>query len=75
MDSSETRRHFFDLKIPLGSLLGFYGILLAAYGIFGPADIYKKSFQLNVNLIWGVLMIVIASAFLLVAYFERNGKK
>ena len=75
MDSSETRRHFFDLKIPLGSLLEFYGILLLIYGIFGPADIYNKSLQLNVNLIWGVLMIVIGSAFLVVAYIERNGKK
>ncbi len=74
MESSEPRRHFFDLKIPLGSLLGFYGLLLLVYGLVGPRDIYQKSANLDVNAIWGVIMILISAAFLLSAFFERRNR-
>jgi hypothetical protein len=74
MENTEPRKHFFDLKIPLGSLLGFYGLLLLLYGIFGPSDIYSKSFQIDVNAIWGALMMVIASVFLISAYAGRKTK-
>lgn len=74
MENTERRRHFFDLKIPLGSLLGFYGIVLLVYGIFGPRNIYDKSFHLDINIIWGVLMIVIAGAFLLSAFLRRKAR-
>ncbi len=72
MENTEPRKHFFDLKIPLGSLLGFYGLVLLAYGIFGPKDIYDKSAHLDINVIWGVLMIVISAAFLTFAYVGRK---
>jgi hypothetical protein len=75
MENTEKRRHFFDLKIPLGSLLGFYGIVLLVYGIFGPKDIYDKSFHLDINVIWGILLILISGAFLLSAYYGRKAKK
>lgn len=75
MENTEPRRHFFDLKIPLGSLLGFYGLVLLVYGIFGPKNIYVKSFHLDINVIWGVLMMVIAGAFLLSAYLGRRARK
>lgn len=72
METSQKQSHFFDLKIPLGSLLGFYGVLLLLYGIFGPSEIYQKCLCLNVNLGWGILMIVVSFPFLLSAY---AGKK
>ncbi len=75
MENTEQRRHFFDLKIPLGSLLGFYGIVLLAYGIFGPKDIYDKSFHMDINIVWGILLIVISGAFLLSAYLGRKARK
>ncbi len=75
METSPGRKHMFDLKIPLGGLLEFYGILLLLYGIIGPASVYKKSFNLNVNIIWGILMIVIGSAFLLSSYMGRKAKE
>jgi hypothetical protein len=74
METSQKQSHFFDLKIPLGSLLGFYGVLLLLYGIFGPSDIYEKCLHLNVNLEWGILMIVVSLAFLVAAYAGRKKK-
>ncbi len=75
MENTEPRAHFFDLKIPLGGLLGFYGIVLLLYGIFGPSAIYSKSAGLDVNAIWGVLMLVISSAFLFSALRGKGKKK
>ncbi len=72
METSQKQSHFFDLKIPLGSLLGFYGVLLLLYGIFGPSDIYQKSLYLNVNLVWGILMIIVAFVFLLSAFAGKR---
>ncbi|HEY9164981.1 MAG TPA: hypothetical protein VIS48_02340 [Candidatus Kryptonia bacterium] len=75
MESTNNRPHFFDLKIPLGSLLGFYGLLLFGYGLLGPREIYGKSLGMNINLVWGIIMIVVGGIFLGVSYAKRNGKR
>ena len=41
--------HFLDLKLPLGALLSFYGVVLGLYGIFSDPSVYTKSFHINVN--------------------------
>ncbi len=74
MESTQRRKHFFDLKIPLGSLLSFYGILLLLYGLLGPSSVYKKSFNLNINISWGILMILIGLAFLASSFFKRGAR-
>ncbi len=72
MPEKKSGSHFFDLKIPLGSLLSFYGFILVLYGVFGPRYIYEKSLGLNVNLIWGVLILLIGGLFLGFAHFRRR---
>ncbi len=72
MAEKKSGSHFFDLKIPLGSLLSFYGFILVLYGVFGPRYIYEKSLGLNVNLIWGVLILLIGGLFLGFAHFRRR---
>jgi len=42
------------------------------YGVFGPRYIYEKSLGLNVNLIWGVLILLIGGLFLGFAHFRRR---
>jgi len=72
MPEKKSGSHFFDLKIPLGSLLSFYGFILVLYGVFGPRYIYEKSLGLNVNLIWGALILLIGGLFLGFAHFRRR---
>ncbi|HQH61206.1 MAG TPA: hypothetical protein PLW38_05550 [Candidatus Saccharicenans sp.] len=72
MAEKKNGSHFFDLKIPLGSLLSFYGLILVLYGLFGPRRIYEKSLGLNVNLIWGVVIMVVGALFLGFAHFRRR---
>ena len=54
-----------DIRIPLGLMFLVTGGLMALYGLFTRGSaIYEKSLDLNINLIWGALML----AFGLVMY-------
>jgi hypothetical protein len=67
--------HVLDLKLPIGWLLSAYGVLLTAYGLLSKKEMYAISLGLNLNLAWGILMIVIGGAFLLAAFLKRAKKK
>ncbi len=66
--------HVLDLKLPIGWLLSAYGVLLTVYGLLTKKEMYAISLGLNLNLAWGILMIVIGGAFLLAAFLKRNKK-
>lgn len=79
MEQSNREFHFFDLKFPLGGLLTFYGIVLLVYGLLtakpplsGSEWLYQRSSGINVNLIWGVLMLIIGGALLAFSLFKRR---
>jgi hypothetical protein len=71
-DSGMSRGHVLDLKLPIGWLLGFYGVVLTIYGLVTKKEVYEKSLGLNVNLAWGALMVVIGGVFLLTALLKRK---
>ncbi len=47
-----------DIRLPIGGLFTVLGILLAGYGLFGSKDIYERSLGININLAWGMAMLV-----------------
>ncbi len=49
---------YFDLRIAIGALFTVYGVVLTVYGAFGDQAQYSRSLGLNVNVIWGALMLV-----------------
>jgi len=50
-----------DLRIPIGLMFGIMGLLLAGYGLLGDKAIYARSLGVNVNLIWGAVLIGFAA--------------
>lgn len=58
-----------DLRLPIGWLFVTLGIMLAGYGLAtgGNAAMYEKSGGMNINLIWGVVMLLTGVVFLLLA--------
>ncbi len=48
----------FDLRLPIGALFTVYGALLVLYGVFGDHSQYARSLGLNVNLVWGLVLLV-----------------
>ncbi len=60
-----------DLRIPLGLMFGIFGIILAAVGIFGPANQTDISLGININLQWGAVLIVFAALMLFLALRKK----
>jgi MYXO-CTERM domain-containing protein len=55
----------FDLRVPLGLLFSIYGILLTLYGVLSDPGLYQRSLGININLSWGVVLLVFGLAVLL----------
>ena len=49
-----------DIRIPLGLIFLIIGAIMAAYGVFtrGTPGLYARSMDININLIWGSVMLV-----------------
>ena len=63
----------FDLRLPLGLMFGFYGVLLAVYGLLtSDSAAYERSLDWNVNLIWGGVLLIFGTIMLMAAL--RNKK-
>ncbi|HEY4742531.1 MAG TPA: hypothetical protein VIH76_18175 [Candidatus Acidoferrales bacterium] len=61
-----------DVRLPLGLLFLAIGALLALYGLFTMgSDVYAKSMGVNLNLIWGSIMMTLG---LLAAWLGRKAK-
>lgn len=52
-----------DLRIPMGLLFTIVGAIMTIYGFFTRgSDIYQRSSGMNINLIWGLVMLVFGVA-------------
>ena len=66
----------FDLRLPIGILFSAYGAILTAYGIItNGSEIYKKSLGANINLYWGVVLLVFGLLMLIFAILGRDKDK
>ena len=63
---------FFDLRRPLGWLFSTLGILLVIAGLRATPAANARSLGININLIWGVVMIAFALVCLWLARHEAR---
>ena len=49
--------HKMSIALTIGATIALMGLVLFLYGLFGPAD-YSRSDGININLWWGLLMLV-----------------
>ena len=47
-----------DLRLPIGLMFTIIGILLTLFGMISDEAIYERSLGINVNLWWGVVLVV-----------------
>ena len=65
----------FDLRFPIGILFTAYGAILTVFGaISNGSEIYKKSHGDNINLQWGILLLVFGVFMLTLAIRARRKK-
>ncbi len=65
-----------DVRLPIGLMFTFLGALLAGYGLLSPLRVYSASLGIDVNLWWGLVMLVFGAVmlfFALRARARRNG--
>jgi hypothetical protein len=53
-----------DLRVPIGLFFGLLGVLLAGYGLVSDPAIYRASLGINVNLWWGLVLLLFGAAML-----------
>jgi sulfite exporter TauE/SafE len=63
-----------DIRIPIGLMFTILGILISIFGVstHSNAEMYSKSFGININIIMGVLMLLFG---LIMLFFARRKKK
>lgn len=63
-----------DIRMPIGLLFTVLGLLVTAFGLItnNDSELYKKSFQYNVNLWSGLLMLVFGVIMLLLARKKKT---
>jgi hypothetical protein len=63
-----------DLRIPMGLMFSFVGVILAGFGIAtnGRVDIYSRSLGINVNLWWGLVLLAFGQ---IMFQLGRRGQK
>ena len=54
-----------DIRLPIGLMFTIVGLLLASFGLMSDASIYQRSLGINVNLIWGGVLVVFGIVMLL----------
>ena len=64
-----------DIRWPIGLMFTLIGAMMVVYGLFtgSNTEMYKHSLGLNVNLFWGLLLLVFGATMLGFAW--RDSKK
>jgi len=52
-----------DIRLPIGLMFSLIGVLLIVTGLVNGADV--RSLNININLIWGVVLLVFGALMLL----------
>jgi hypothetical protein len=59
-----------DIRWPIGLLFSLVGALLVIYGLatVSDAEVYQRSLGINVNLRWGLVLLIFGGSMLLLAW-------
>ena len=63
-----------DIRWPIGLMFSLVGLLMTIFGFAtrGDAEMYQRSLGINVNLIWGVILLLFGAFMLLMAMRKKN---
>ncbi|HWR14648.1 MAG TPA: hypothetical protein VN577_07450 [Terriglobales bacterium] len=61
-----------DIRTPIGLMFSVLGLILVSAGLFIPGDIHQKSLGINLNLWWGLLLVLFGV--LMLVFGLRSGK-
>ena len=64
-----------DIRWPIGLMFSLVGAMLVVYGLItgSDAEVYRRSLEMNINLRWGLVLLVFGATMLVLAW--RGGSK
>ena len=63
-----------DLRFPLGLLFFVFGVMLTLFGLFTDRAAYERSLYINVNLWWGLVMLLFGGLMFFAAWRKSQTK-
>ena len=60
-----------DIRVPIGLMFSVFGLLLTMFGAFSNREIYRASLGINVNVIWG--LVLLAFGVVMLVFGRRTG--
>ena len=58
-----------DIRWPIGLMFSLIGLLMTIYGAAtGSDEMYKRSLDININLRWGIVLLVFGAIMLILAW-------
>jgi len=61
-----------DIRLPIGLLFSICGILLVLFGALGNRQLYERSLDININLWWGLAMLVFGIVMLALGWRHKH---
>lgn len=64
-----------DLRKPIGIFFLILGFILVAHGLItNGAEMYAKSLGININLVWGGVLLAFGALMLIPALLDKGGR-
>ena len=64
-----------DIRLPIGLLFCIIGLILGVYGLASDPSVYARSLGINVNLWWGLVLLVFGAAMLVLSRGSFPGSR
>ena len=56
-----------DIRLPIGVLFSVFGLLLTVFGVFSNRTLYERSLGVNINLVWGIVLLLFGVSMLVLS--------
>ncbi|MFA5263410.1 MAG: hypothetical protein WC378_06255 [Opitutaceae bacterium] len=64
-----------DIRFPIGYMFSLVGLLLTIAGLTGDSASLKRSLNININLYWGMFLILFGVVMLVMAFRAKAREK
>ncbi len=63
-----------DIRWPIGLMFSLVGLLMTVFGFAtkGDAEMYQRSLGININLIWGIILLLFGAFMLIMAMRKKD---
>jgi hypothetical protein len=65
----------FDIRLPIGALFAILGGLLLGYGLLSGPELYARSLGINVNVVWGAVLLVFGGLMLALSWRATRSRQ